>query len=321
MGSASGGIPHSFPECSHFTQGAHPFYGVLSQHHPGQSLGAGGGVSAPEGVHRADSASFAGLLQPFVRSHEGLGVVAASNRSFAVEPQNAQDTFQDGDPPIGSVVSPQGILDGLHRFKGCISPSSNTSGIQKVSSVHGIRQSIPVQGSLLWSVHGSAGLHAGHGSGFGDSSQSWYSASTLSGQLADSGVLPRAGSSCSEDGPPIVQLSGDSRQLGEVSPCADSEKDLPWSPIGLCQCPGFSSPETSRQASLSWRHISILRKSACEIQARVAGGSVLYDSAHLGGDGCGCGCSSLCFIALGIAWIPKLWCGGLQRTVRIFSGG
>ena len=67
-----------------------------------------GKVSAPEGSHRAGSASFAGLLQPFVRSHEGLGVVAASNRSFAVEPQNSQNTIQDGDSPICSVVSPQG---------------------------------------------------------------------------------------------------------------------------------------------------------------------------------------------------------------------
>ena len=130
------------------------------------------------------------------------------------------------------------------------------------------------------SVHGSAGLHAGHGSGFGDPSQSWNSASTLCGRLADSGVLPRAGSSCSEDGPPIVQLSGDSRQLGEVSACADSENALPRSPVRLCQFPGFSSPETSRQPSLNWRRISILRKSACKILARVAGGSVLYDSVH-----------------------------------------
>ena len=209
--------------------------------------------------------------------------MAASNRSFAVEPRSAQNTIQDGDSPICSVVSPQGRLDGLHRFKGCISSSSNASGIQKISSVHGIRQSLPIQGSLLWSVHGSAGLHAGHGSGFGDSSQSWNSASTISGRLADSGVLPRAGSSCSEDGPPIVKLSGDSCQLGEVSACADSENALPRNPVGLCQFPGFSSPETSRQASLNWRRISIRRKSACEILARVSGGSVLYDLAHSGG--------------------------------------
>ena len=160
--------------------------------------------SAPEGSHRAGSASFAGLLQPLICSHEGLGVVAASNRSFGVERQSTQNTIQDGDSPVCSVVSPQGRLDGLHRSKGCISSSCNASGIQKISSVHGIQQSLPIQGSLLWSVHGSAGLHAGHGSGFGDSPQSWNSASMLSGRLADSSVLPRAGSSCSEDGPPVV---------------------------------------------------------------------------------------------------------------------
>ena len=46
--------------------------------------------------------------------------------------------------------------------EGCISACSDASGIQIVSSVHGVRQSLPIQGSLLWSLRGSAGLHAGH---------------------------------------------------------------------------------------------------------------------------------------------------------------
>ena len=32
-----------------------------------------------------------------------------------------------------------------------------------VSAVHGVRQSLPIQVSLLWSLRGSAGLHAGYG--------------------------------------------------------------------------------------------------------------------------------------------------------------
>ena len=52
--------------------------GFLLPHHPGQSLGPGGAVSAPKGSLRAGSAFFAGLLQPFAFYHEGLGVVAAS---------------------------------------------------------------------------------------------------------------------------------------------------------------------------------------------------------------------------------------------------
>ena len=57
----------------------------------GQSLGSGGGVSAPEGSHRAGSSPFARLLQLFVYRHEGLGVVAASNGSLAFEPHCTQD--------------------------------------------------------------------------------------------------------------------------------------------------------------------------------------------------------------------------------------
>ena len=86
-GGSSGRIQHSFPEGSHFIQRAHPFFGLLSQIHLGQSLSAGGGVSVPEGSHRAGSTSFTGLLQPVICSDEGLRVVATSDRSFSFEPQ------------------------------------------------------------------------------------------------------------------------------------------------------------------------------------------------------------------------------------------
>ena len=117
---------------------------------------------------------------------------------------------------------------------------------------------------------------------FDNSSQSWHLSSTVSGRLADSGVLPRAGSSCSEDSTLSLQLSGDCHQLGEVSACSDSKNLLSGSPFGLYQFQGFSSPETSRQAALNWRRVSILRGAACKILAGVAGSSVLSNSAHYG---------------------------------------
>ena len=61
----------------------------------------------------------------------------------------------------------------IHHPEGRGSASSDASGIQIVSSVHGVRQCLPIHGSLLWSLRGSAGLHAGHGSGFGVPPQSW----------------------------------------------------------------------------------------------------------------------------------------------------
>ena len=50
-GSSAGRIQNSFTEDSRFIQGTHPFSGLLSQLHPGQGLGTGSGVSAPEGSY------------------------------------------------------------------------------------------------------------------------------------------------------------------------------------------------------------------------------------------------------------------------------
>ena len=60
----------------------------------------------------------------------------------------------------------------IHHPVGAVSVSFDASKFLIVSSVHGVRQSLPIHGSLLWSLRGSAGLHAGHGSGFGVSPQS-----------------------------------------------------------------------------------------------------------------------------------------------------
>ena len=61
----------------------------------------------------------------------------------------------------------------IHHPEGSVSAISDASVIQIVSSVHGVRQSLPIHGSLLWSLRGSEGLHAGHGSGSEFSPQSW----------------------------------------------------------------------------------------------------------------------------------------------------
>ena len=120
----------------------------MPPHHPGQSLGLGGAVSALKGSLRAGSAFFAGLLQPFVFYHEVLGVVSASIKSLD-------------------------FVRKIHHPEGSVSDFSDASVFRIVSSVHGVRQSFPILDSLLGSLHGSAGLHAGHGSGSEFSPQSW----------------------------------------------------------------------------------------------------------------------------------------------------
>ena len=93
-GGSAGGVQDSLPEVSHFIRGTHPFSGLLSHFHPGQGLGAGSGVSAPEGSYRAGSTSFTGLLQPVICDNEGLGVVATSDRPFRLNLQVYKTLFK-----------------------------------------------------------------------------------------------------------------------------------------------------------------------------------------------------------------------------------
>ena len=140
----------SSPSCRGAKRGRSSF---LPPHHPGQSLGSGDGVSAPKGSHRAGSAFFAGLLQPFV----------------FVFVMKALGYWR----PVINLSLLNLIVLKIHHPEGGVSASSDASQIQIVSLVHGVRQSLPIHGSLLWSLRGSTVLHAGHGSGFGVSPQSW----------------------------------------------------------------------------------------------------------------------------------------------------
>ena len=79
----------------------------------------------------------------------------------------------------------------IHHPEGSVSAFSDVSVFRILSSVHGVWQGFPILGSLLGSLHGSAGLQAGHGSGSEFFSTVLDSASALSARLAHSGILPR----------------------------------------------------------------------------------------------------------------------------------
>ena len=126
-------------------------------------------------------------------------------------------------------------------------------------------------------LHGSASFYQGHGSCVSDFTQDGGTTSSLPGRLVASGFLTRAGSSCSEDSAPTLQTPRDCRQLGEVAVSSDSADDLSGSPSGFHCFQGFSCPEESREASLNWRRILVLRQAASVILAGVVRGAVLND--------------------------------------------
>ena len=128
-----------------------------------------------------------------------------------------------------------------------------------------------LKGSLFRSFHGSTSLYQGHGSCVSYSSQDGGTASPVPRRLVDSGFLKQAGSPCSEDSAPALQVSWDCCQLGEVSGDSDSTDGLSGSHSGLNCFQGFSCPEESREASLNWQRILVLCQSANVILARSLG--------------------------------------------------
>ena len=103
----------------------------------------------------------------------------AGHRPLVTEFEGSEDFFQDGDSPVCSSLGAERGLDGVSRLERCVLASSDASGKPQVPQVRNVRKGALVQGSLLWALHGSASLHAGHGSGFGFSSPVWHSSSSL----------------------------------------------------------------------------------------------------------------------------------------------
>ena len=68
---------------------------------------------------------------------------------------------------------------------------------------------------------------------------------------------------------------------------------------------GFSCPKESREASLNWRRILILRRAASVILARALRSAVFNDSARSGGDDFECSRFNSSFVSLGIRWISR----------------
>ena len=283
LAGGGGGVSNSLPSGSHLIQGSHPFSGLLPRLDQGQSSGGRGPVFAGQGSNRDCSPSISGLLQPVICSYESFGIVEAGHRPLHSELEDSADIFQDGDTSICSSLDSSGRLDGVSGLEGCILAGSNASGISQVPQVHGGGEGVPVQSSLLWTLHGSASLHQGHGSCVSYSSQDGGTAPPVPQRLVAPGFLTRAGSPCSEDSASALQVSGDRRQLGEVSGDSNTTDGLSGGHSELNHFQGFSCPEESREASLKWRRILVLRQSACFILARAVRSAVLDDPARARG--------------------------------------
>ena len=128
-----------------------------------------------QGCSGACSTPFSRLLQPSVRSMEDLGVMASGHRPLPSHSLCGRVPLSAGDHSVCTPVSTSGRLDGLHRSQGSVSSGASSSCFSSLSSLHVPWHGLPVQSSVLCPLHGSAGLHQGHGSCFQLYSILWVS--------------------------------------------------------------------------------------------------------------------------------------------------
>ena len=124
---------------------------------------------------------------------------------------------------------------------------------------------------MLWPLHGSAGLHQGHGSCFSYTPLSRYPYASIPRRLVGpvllSGVSPERSSDC----PRSVSRVGDCHQSVEVQPRAFPGCTISRGRYRLHLFQGFSISGTRHTAAVNSRRISILRLASRELVALAAG--------------------------------------------------
>ena len=200
-GGAESGLSHPFSQLPSTVPGSCP-YAFLQPlvHQRGCARGGHPRLNCP-GCGGACSTSISGLLQPSACRVEDLGVVASGHRPIPPQSLCGCVTLSDGDHPVCSPVGSSGRLDGLHRSSGGVPPGSGSSGVSSLSPLCFQGSRLPVQSSVLWPIHGSAGLLSGHGSCFRHSPRYGYPHAPISRRLASPVLFTGVPSPGSPDSP------------------------------------------------------------------------------------------------------------------------
>ena len=165
-------------------------YKLLCQS-PQEQLPPGGITSAysQECCRTSKTPNFSGVFQLTIFSPKTQQVetytIFEQTESF---PQNGE--IQDGDTGNHQNVSPTRGVGYLNRFQGHLLPYTNTGTVQEISEISCPRSDILVQGSALWSVHSTLGVHCNSKRGETDGHSQGYKDPPVPRRLVGEGHIP-----------------------------------------------------------------------------------------------------------------------------------
>ena len=249
---------------------SHPNAFIQPHLHQGGYSGGGHLGLSCQGWFGACSTSFSRLLQPSVRCVEDLGVVASGHRPLPSQSLCGRVSLPDGNHSVCAPVGASGGLDGLHRSERSVSSSAGSPSFSSLSSLRVQGQCLPVQSAVLWHLHGSAGLHQGHGSCFRNTPFYGDPYETVSQRLASPAFLSGVPSPGSSDCPPTLPRVGDCGQPSEIQPGSIAGGSVFGGCHRLHLFQGFSVAGAHLTAPVNSRRISVLRLASCELMAIAA---------------------------------------------------
>ena len=176
--------------------------------------GAPSGDREDAGQRSAGDRSRSGprLLQPPFPGGKGDGRLAPRDRPVDSEHLHSTDTVQDGDCSLRLERCPRERSPRLPGLEGRVLSGARPSKFQEVSALCVTGDSVPVQGSLLRTVHCPPSLHESVRSCVSVGAVSRDSASPLLGRLAGSGLLGDQSPSARPRPALVVSRSGDRGQ-------------------------------------------------------------------------------------------------------------
>ena len=248
---AAGRLLSALPQPPSTFQGSAPNAFLQPHLHQGGCSGRGHLRPRCQGCCGACSTPFSRLLQPSVRSVEDLGVVASSHRPLPSQSLCGRVSISDGDHSVFTPVGASGGLDGLHRSLGSVSSGAGSSCFSSLSALRLPRQGLSVQSSMLWPLHGSTGLHQGHGSCFRHPPFYGDPYEALPRRLARPVLLSRIPPQGSSDCSPSLSRVGDCSQSPEIQPGSITGRPVSGGDYRHNIFQGFSVAGTHLQATVN----------------------------------------------------------------------
>ena len=186
---------------------------------PQEQLPAGGITSAysQKCCRTSKASNISRVLQPAIFSSKTQQQVETHTRLEQIEsfPQNRK--IQNGDTRNYENVPPTRGVGYLNRFQGCLLPYTNTGTVQEISEISCPRSDIPVQGTALWSVHSTLGVHCNSKRGETDGHTQGYKDPPVPRRLVGKSHIPPGLSptySKASGNMPKIGLAGEFQQVG-----------------------------------------------------------------------------------------------------------